>query len=84
MPHLFTDQHVRQRRRAYRLQKVIGSNRKYIGVGLDEATWVQAARGKFKVHGKGRARVVTWLDGQIHTLKLRNGQTYDLAKRAKA
>lgn len=76
------DQHVKQRNREYRLHKVIAANRRKIGVGLDEATWANVQDGIVRARGRGRVHIVTW-DGGVRVLKLRSGQRFDLAKRAK-
>ncbi len=80
-PEVVLDQHVRQRGREYRLQKVISANRNLVGFGLDEGTWLTFANGKVKVRGSGEVHVVTWNGGQLVTTLLRRGQNYNMRHR---
>ncbi|MFY0691482.1 MAG: cyanophycinase [Paracoccaceae bacterium] len=57
------DQLVDARKRKYRLREVISANRRLLGLGLDEGTWVEYSNGIATVGGRGVARLVYWSDG---------------------
>ena len=71
------DQHVGERHREYRLRKVIGANRKLIGIGLDEDVWVNYSNGSAHFGGRGFARLVYWSDG-LKEKTLRDGSKVQL------
>lgn len=76
-PEVVLDQHVGQRHREYRLQKVIAGNPNLVGIGLDESTWIIRKDGGFTVRGRGVARVVfVGEDGQLTEKRLKSGANY--------
>ena len=77
-PEAVIDQHVRARRREYRLQKVIAQNPSLVGIGLDEGCMIVFSNGRFSVSGKSFAIVTRWVDGALNEERLRPGQTYDM------